>query len=342
MDDENALTPLPTADNGDLAPEVRAELQALAEGARETISKAWSPHTHRAYAGAWIRFEKWTTQRGLESMPALPATLLLYLQDLEEQLRTPSTIRAAVSAVAAVHRAAGADRGENPTVHEDVRAFLRGIEREGPPQRQAAAMMPGVIAAIQATARIPRRGRGGRFETPETAEARARVDVALALTLRDGGLRISEAAALAWGDVERWPDGSGRLTIRRSKTDPTGEGAVVAVTPACVRSLEAIRPENPEDLGTVFQLSDRQMANRIKAACDAAGLEGDAFSGHSGRVGLARMMSGAGAPTETTMRQGRWKSAEMVRRYTRSESAGAALQWMDGGAEAERQICKEG
>ena len=52
---------------------------------------------------------------------------------------------------------------------------------------------------------------------------------------------------------------------------------------------------------------------------------------HSGRVGLAQMMSGAGAPTETTMRQGRWKSAEMVRRYTRAETAGAALQWMDGG-----------
>ena len=296
MDENTALAPLANAESADLAPELRAELQALAQGARKTIQKAWSPHTHRAYGGAWRRFEEWTAQRGLESMPALPATLLLYLQDLEEQLRTPSTIRAAVSAVAAVHRAAGADRADNPTTHEDVRAFLRGIEREGPPQHQAAAMMPGVIAAIQATARIPRRGRGGRLETPETAEARARVDVALALTLRDGGLRVSEAAALAWSDVERWPDGSGRLTIRRSKTDPTGEGAVVAITPSCVRALNTIRPENPEDQGSVFQLAARQMANRIKAACDAAGLEGDAFSGHSGRVGLARMMSGAGAP----------------------------------------------
>ena len=197
MDDENALTHRSTADNGEIAPERRAELQALAQGARETISKAWSAHTHRAYAGGWRRFKKWTAQRGLESMPALPATLLLYLQDLEEQGRAPSTIRTAVSAIAAAHRAAGPDRAENPTTHEDVRAFLKGIDREGPPQHQAAAMMPGVIAAIQATARIPRRGRGGRFETPETAEARARVDVALALTLRDGGLRVSEAAALA-------------------------------------------------------------------------------------------------------------------------------------------------
>ena len=124
MDHETALTPLTTADNGDLAPEVRAELQALAEGAKETIQKAWSPHTHRAYAGGWRRFEEWTTNRGLQSLPALPATLLLYIQDFEEQGQAPSTIRNAVSAVAAAHRAAGADRARNPTTHEDVRAFL--------------------------------------------------------------------------------------------------------------------------------------------------------------------------------------------------------------------------
>ena len=39
MDEHAGLTPLATADNGDLAPEVRAELQALAQGARETISR---------------------------------------------------------------------------------------------------------------------------------------------------------------------------------------------------------------------------------------------------------------------------------------------------------------
>ena len=114
MDEETALTPLATADNTDLTPEVRAELQALALGARETIRKAWSPHTHRAYAGAWRRFDKWTALHGLESLPALPATILLYLQGLEEQGLAPSTIRTAVSAVAATHRAAGASRSSSP------------------------------------------------------------------------------------------------------------------------------------------------------------------------------------------------------------------------------------
>ena len=330
MDEDAALAPA-AADNIGLAPEVRAELQSLAQGARETIGKKWSPHTHRAYAGAWSRFVEWTSARGLSSLPADPAILILYLEHLVQEGRAKATIRTAASAVSAAHRAAGFRGGGNPAAHEDVKNFLKGVEREAPPQRQAAAMMPDVISAIRATARTPRRGRGGRMENSGTAEARARVDVALALTLRDGGLRVSEAAVLAWKDVERWPDGSGRLTILRSKTDQEGKGAVVAVTPACLRALDAIRPENPGDGDRVFRLSIRQMANRIKDAVAAAGFDGDVFSGHSGRVGLARMMSGAGAPTETTMRQGRWKSAEMVRRYTRAETAGAALQWMDGG-----------
>ena len=34
--------------------------------------------------------------------------------------------------------------------------------------------------------------------------------------LSDADLRRSEAAALVWGDVARWDDGSGRLTVGRS------------------------------------------------------------------------------------------------------------------------------
>ena len=85
---------------------------------------------------------------------------------------------------------------------------------------------------------------------------------------------------------------------------------MAAVTPAGLRALEAIRPEDAAPEDRVFRLSIRRMPpdgqSRIKAACRAAGLEGGVFSGHGGRVGLARMMSGAGAPTGTAMRRGRW------------------------------------
>ena len=40
----------------------------------------------------------------------------------------------------------------------------------------------------------------------------------------------------------RWEDGSGRITVVRSKTDAETQGAVVAVTPAAMEALSAIRP----------------------------------------------------------------------------------------------------
>ena len=45
MDEDAALTTAAGTGTG-LVPEVRAELLALAQGARETISRAWSSHTH--------------------------------------------------------------------------------------------------------------------------------------------------------------------------------------------------------------------------------------------------------------------------------------------------------
>ena len=48
----------------------------------------------------------------------------------------------------------------------------------------------------------------------------------LAAVIRDGMFRKSEATALAWVDVDAGPGGSGRLTVRRSKPDPKGSGAL--------------------------------------------------------------------------------------------------------------------
>ena len=44
--------------------------------------------------------------------------------------------------------------------------------------------------------------------------------------MRDAMLRVSEAAVLTWSDIVSEADGTGRLLIRRSKTDAEGEGAV--------------------------------------------------------------------------------------------------------------------
>ena len=115
----------------------------------------------------------------------------------------------------------------------------------------------------------------------------------------------------------------------RSKTDAEAQGAVVAVTPAAMRALAAIRPAGVGQRDEkVFGLSESQIARRVKAIARAAGLaDWEFFSGHSGRVGMARRMAQNGAPTHEIERQGRWKQGGgMVGRYTRGETAGSALR----------------
>ena len=160
---------------------------------------------------------------------------------------------------------------------------------------------------IRLTAVQPRR-RGRGFETAEQAAERGKFDLALVAALSDAGLRRSEASSLTWGDVQRWEDGSGRIKIIRSKTDVEAQGAVLAITPVAMQALDAIRPNGVGGGEKVFGLSESQIARRVKVIARAAGLaDWEFFSGHSGRVGMARRMAQNGAPTHEIERQGRWK-----------------------------------
>ena len=88
-----------------------------------------------------------------------------------------------------------------------------------------------------------------------------------------------------------------------------------------------MRPNTLVSEGPVFGLTGEALANRVRDAASAAGL-GDGFSGHSGRIGMARRMVAAGAPNAAVQHQGRWRHGDMVARYTRGEAAGEALKWL--------------
>ena len=283
-------------------------------------------NTMKNYRTQWRNFVVWAVRRNIPAFPADPAQVAAYLAErIARYGHKPATLRVAAAAIAFVHRATG---WANPCASPEVKRTLRGAARKaGRSQKQARALTADGLAAIRSSACAPRLGRGGRLESPQTAETRGRVDVALMGLMRDAMLRVSEAAAVTWRDVTTEPDGTGRLLIRRSKTDPEGQGAVAFLSEPTMRALGLIR-RGASECDSVFGLRPNQISTRIKKAAQAAGL-GDGFSGHSPRVGMARDLVRAGIELPSLMTAGRWRTPVMPAHYTRNEvaSRGAVAQF---------------
>ena len=181
-------------------------LRAADQGVADALQSVLSNNTRRVYAAQWRIFENWCDSVGLPSLPAQPLTVARYLAVRAGEGASIATMRLATSAISKVHEWA---KLESPGRDPRVRASLKGWGRRlAKPQRQAGALTADTLAVIRLTAPKPRaRGRGRR--PPAQAAGRARFDLALVAVLSDGGLRRSEAAALTWGDVQRWDDGSG-------------------------------------------------------------------------------------------------------------------------------------
>ncbi|MDE0311843.1 MAG: tyrosine-type recombinase/integrase, partial [Caldilineaceae bacterium] len=278
------------------------------------------------YASQFGKFRSWCEQEDYLPLPAQPEVLAAYAAGLADDGKSMSTIRLAVAAIVDAHRRVGLESPQNAGVTETLRGLSRQI---GVSQKQVRPLDADALAAIRATALNPRKSRGGSFETEQTAFRRGRLDIALASVMSDAGLRISEAAALRWRDVTDTEDGAGLVYIERSKTDQAREGAYVVVTPETLTALKKLRgdTESWSDDDLVFGLSKSQISRRVDTMARAAGLS-EGYSGHSGRVGLAIRMTRRGAPLQAVQTHGRWKSPSMPARYTRSEKALEALEWL--------------
>lgn len=303
-----------------------AELIAAAAAA------AQAPSTRQTYASLWRRFEVWCRSRKYNALPAAPVAVAAYLV-ARAQTAAPATVGLDAAAIGHYHRRRGLT---NPTSDHGVKIVLAGLARanHAGSQKQARPISRGDLAAIKATATRPRIGRGGRLESWQTARARGLQDFALCSLMWDGMLRRSEAAALTWSDIRRADDGSGRLTVRHSKTDQRGEGKVLWISPATMGALSvygALRARTAAE--SIFNLSPPQINRRIGAACQAAGL-GTGYTGHSLRVGAALALAAANISLAAIMEHGRWQSARMPARYTRNAAAaqsGMAQLYAQGG-----------
>ena len=149
-------------------------------------------------------------------------------------------------------------------------------------------------------------------------------DACMVLLASDGMLRISEVAALNFDDIAKAPDGSGRLTIRASKTDQAGRGETLFLGDSTLAGVRKWLAVSEITTGPLFTSTrGRRIGRRIGPAAvrsvlvkrlKAAGATGR-ISGHSLRRGSAASLVEAGASLPEVMESGRWIGPEQVKIY---------------------------
>jgi site-specific recombinase XerD len=292
-------------------------LRSLADQAEDLARAALSPATRRAYQTFWGAFDTWCRAQGLESLPAAPETLCLYLAWLAPQ-KSVRTVGVVLAAVALAHRTNG---HPSPTEDPHVRMVVRGLKRtHGKPARAKDALRVSDLGAMV------------RELGTELLGLR---DRALLLLGFAGAFRRSELVALNVEDLKEVPEGLVVL-LRRSKTDPEGEGRKVGIPKAhrpalCpVAAVKAWTTAAGIETGPLFRpvdrwgklrpegrLSDRTVALVVQRAAKRAGLDATTLAGHSLRSGFCTEAARAGASERAIMTQTGHKSATTLRGYIR-------------------------
>ena len=288
----------------------------LSEGAEETARKALAPGTLALYRAVAGKLDEWLQARGWE-----PGDLAIaeFLQHEHERGIAPGT----VSLIPAAVRYSSKMSGRPDPIGPQCKRVLAGIRREG------AGRGHGQVAGlswsdVEAVAAVALAGEPG---------PRDYRDVALVRIASDALLRVSELTAVCVDDIAAEPDGTGRLTVRRSKTDQEGKGAVLFVGEPTMRALRdwqeaggvasgplfrRVRRGGHTQAGAVSRTSAREI---IKSRAAAAGIAGR-LAGHSARVGTARELASRGAGLVELQVAGRWASPSMPALYARGQFAG--------------------
>ena len=241
--------------------------------------------TRDSYTNQWNLFVSWSQASGRRSLPASPQDVAAYLEDRSETGARPSTLRVVAAVIARNHKDAGFDV---PVQHDIARTVLDELTRDDAPgPTRALPLDLDCYLAIRMTAHKPRWGRGGRLERTANARRRGALDVAMIGLMRDARLRVSEAAELTWGDVERVHGGSGR--VRVVGVEETSYREVSADT---MKLLLPIRRGAGDD-ESVLGMRPNQIAARIGAAAKQAGLS-EGYSGDSPRLGMIKDMETLG------------------------------------------------
>jgi site-specific recombinase XerD len=284
--------------------------------------RVYPPATLKAWRCDWAIFWAYCDPSNLSPLPAAPETVAAFIHHCKEAGKKPATVRRYLSTIARFHRAA---QLFNPCSSDAVQLELKGMTNEvSARQRQAKAIGMAEIQEFLARAGT---------SMPATRE-RAMLCVAY-----DAMTRRSELIAIDVEDLKLLQDGTGRLLIRRSKTDQAGEGHVAYLSRQTVVYLKAWLGTARIKEGAVFRriigrgvvtydakgrgrigerLSPDAVARAFKAVAKWIRMpeeEVDQVSGHSVRVGATQDLLALNIDLASVMREGRWTTVRMPMRY---------------------------
>ena len=311
----------------DQAPALPAISQELAAKGAHFDSLAIPENTKRAYRAAWNDFSQWCLDHGADSFPAAPSTVAAYLADRSDLKAT--TLQLRLAAISKAHQSADIP---TPTKSSEVAHRMRGIKRAKAQEGESTAKKSPITKA-KLTRLI-----GSLPDAPSSVRDRA-----ILLVGFFGALRRSEIANLNVSDLE-WTDEGLTLHLRLTKTDKSAEGQIISLpyraddlcpVVALRQWLDAANIES----GKVFRsinngrylgegMSDRAIADVIKARLSGAGIDPKEYGGHSLRSGFVTEAFEQGHTDGNIQRQTRHKSIAVLRGYDRRE------RWSDNVAGA--------
>lgn len=292
----DALTPLSET-------ELQARLDQAAHDGRGTDSAG----TIRTYGAGVSKFVAWCDQTGQPyGMPVHPRQLAAFVDDMAETMR-PNTIATYVHAINRMHRDLDLPLPAGARVVQQAMRRMRLLPQnvEAPPKQAVPLTRDQIETALR------------QFGT-RPIDLR---DAALISLAHDTLARASELVAFNVKDIQPGEDG-GTALIRRSKTDQEGDGDFRFVAPDTLARVAAwVEAMQLEPGDALFPtLSTRDAADRISPR-DVSRIYkrrmGQAFSGHSTRVGAAVDQRAAGITTGEIAQSGGWKGDAMPARYTR-------------------------
>ncbi len=277
----------------------------------EKLEGAYADNTIRAYRSDFEVFKKWCEQEDLSALPAVPDTVVCFIE-FDMARSTSATIRRRMASISRIHKLA---RLSDPTTDEDVFLAMKRMHRQkGRFQKQAYPLTVEVIDKLIAV-------------TDDTLKGYR--DRALLKLAYDSMRRRSELCSFEWIDLELAQDGAGILLLRSSKTDQEGFGKRIPLSKETVSALLEWKEKARLKAGKILrgfkyhgQLSDElhpsNISKILKSLAKTANLEPSivqSISGHSARVGRAQDLLKDGKSLPQIMTLGGWRSTEIVMRY---------------------------